>query len=161
MDLKNFFDEFGTHDKVIEYFIKNDLIYKDFKCEKSNNQTRLVFKTHWIFICCKSDCRAEKSAFYGTILFNSKIDYSRIMICVYLWINKSPLTKIYIMAGLHHNTGGAFINLFKEIIVASLDPDDTIIGGNGIVVEIDESKISKTKNNVEEHLIFGELKELK
>ena len=149
MDLKQFFDEFGTHDKVIEYFIKNDLIYKDFKCEKCNYQTSLIVKNHWIFRCWKSDCRAEKSTFYGTVLFNSKIDYSRIMICAYFWINKSPLTKIYKMFGLHHNTGGNFINLFKEIIVASLYPDDTIIGGNGIVVEIDESKIIKTKKNME------------
>ena len=107
-----------------------------------------------MFICPRSGCRTEKSAFYGIILFNSRTEYSRVMIYAYLWINKSPLTKINNMSGLNHITVSYYVNLFKEIIISSLDPEDTIIGGDGVVVEIDETKFGKT-NNKEEIWIFG------
>ena len=29
-----FFEVFGTHDKVIDLFIKNEFIYQNFKCER-------------------------------------------------------------------------------------------------------------------------------
>ena len=163
MDLVKFFEIFGTHEKVIDFFIKNGFIYKDFKYEKENcgSITSLAFrKNNWVFRCHRSGCGAEKSAFYGTILFNSRVDYSRIMICAYLWINKSPLTKINNMSGLNHITVSYYVNLFKEIIISSLDPEDTIIGGDGVVVEIDETKFVKINNNNKEIWIFWELNEV-
>ena len=156
MDLIQFFNVFGTNEKVIDFFIKNDLIYKYFKCEKCDYSTSLTLKKgHYKFRCCRSDCRCEKSAFYGTILFNSKVDYTRIMLCAYLWLNKLPLTKIYETSGLNHITGADYISLFKEIILSTLESEYNIIGGDGIVVEIDETKISKKTTNKEDIWIFG------
>ena len=146
---------FGRNEKVVDFFIKNDLIYKDFKCEKCNYSTSLTLKkNNYKFRCCRSDCRSEKSAFYGTILFNAKVNYTKIMLCAYLWLNNLSLTKIYENSGLNHITGAAYISLFKEIILSSLEQEDTQIGGNGIVVEIDETKLSKNTTNNEDIWIF-------
>ena len=60
MDLIEFVNSFGTHDKVVDFFIKNELIYKDFKCEKENcgaNTSLVLRKEYWVFRCCKSGCR--------------------------------------------------------------------------------------------------------
>jgi transposase-like protein len=59
------------------------------------------------------------------------------------------------MSGLNHITASGYINLFKEIILSSLDSEDTIIGGDEIVVEIDESKFGKINKNKDELWIFG------
>ncbi|CAG8608377.1 854_t:CDS:2 [Acaulospora morrowiae] len=40
-----------------------------------------------------------------------------------------------------------YMKYFRELVIQSLEDDDTMIGGNGIVVEIDESKFSKGKKD--------------
>lgn len=39
----------------------------------------------------------------------------------------------------------AFHEYFRQLVGSALKEEDTIIGGNGIVVEVDESKFSKRK----------------
>ena len=73
----------------------------------------------------------------------------------YLWLNKSPLTRNYSICGLNHITAADYIGLFKEIILSSLNPEDTIIGCDGIVVEIDETKLIKNNINKEDGWMFG------
>jgi len=51
------------------------------------------------------------------------------------------------MTGNSKQTISNFITLLRQVVSTSLDTDDTIIGGDGIVVEIDESKFGKHKYN--------------
>ena len=45
------------------------------------------------------------------------------------------------------NTVTAFTGYFRQLVGESLDIEDTVIGGEGIVVEIDECKLGKRKFN--------------
>jgi transposase-like protein len=49
------------------------------------------------------------------------------------------------MPGLSRQTSCDYISAYRELIANSLTSDDTMIGGDGIIVEIDESKFGKRK----------------
>src|SRR5215813_11075282 len=51
------------------------------------------------------------------------------------------------MTGHSKQSIANFISLFRQVVATSLERDDTIIGGEGITVEIDESKFGKRKYN--------------
>jgi hypothetical protein len=64
---------------------------------------------------------------------------------VYLWLAGCNNSSIVSITGHSNTTISSYISLFRQVVSASLDRDDTIIGGEGIVVEIDESKFGKRK----------------
>jgi hypothetical protein len=41
----------------------------------------------------------------------------------------------------------AFNGYFRQLVASTLESDDTIIGGEGIVVQVDETKMGKRKYN--------------
>jgi hypothetical protein len=43
------------------------------------------------------------------------------------------------------NTITTFTSHFRQLVSESLEDDDSIIGGGGVVIEIDESKLGKRK----------------
>ena len=63
----------------------------------------------------------------------------------YLWLAGCNNSSIVSITGHSNTTISSYISLFRQVVSASLDRDDTIIGGEGIVVEIDESKFGKRK----------------
>lgn len=51
------------------------------------------------------------------------------------------------MTGCSSKTVRSFEQFCRQLIAGDLEPEDTIIGGEGIVVEIDECKLGKRKYN--------------
>lgn len=64
-----------------------------------------------------------------------------------------------LITGHSSHTIAAYYSIFRTIILNTLVEEDTIIGGDGIIVELDESKFGKIKYNlghrVEGVWVFG------
>jgi len=69
------------------------------------------------------------------------------MFLAYLWLACCSTSSIITLSGHSSKTVVNFIDNFRSLVTTSLDQDDTIIGGDGIIVEIDESKFGKRKYN--------------
>ena len=67
------------------------------------------------------------------------------MMIEYLWLCKSSYTTVRMMTGHSPNTISDYIRLFRELIVNTLEDYDQMIGGEGITVEVDESKFGRRK----------------
>ena len=52
-----------------------------------------------------------------------------------------------VATGCSSKTITAFTKYFRQLVSESLEDEDTIIGGDGIIVEIDEYKLGKRKYN--------------
>jgi len=65
----------------------------------------------------------------------------------YLWLTKVEATKIVEMTGFHHNTVKLWTDRFREAITMDIQAfgDENMIGGDEVIVEIDESKFGKRK----------------
>ena len=77
----------------------------------------------------------------------------------YFWLSRVPMTSCIEMTGTSSHTCCDFAAHFRQLVADSLETEDCIIGGPGIVVEIDESKIAKRKYNRGHHIegawVFG------
>jgi hypothetical protein len=65
----------------------------------------------------------------------------------YLWLLGSSHKSIQSMTGHCDKTVTALLKFFRKLVQDSLDEDDSIIGGEGIIVEVDEAKFGKRKYN--------------
>ncbi|CEF59263.1 Hypothetical protein SRAE_X000101400 [Strongyloides ratti] len=68
---------------------------------------------------------------------------------VYLWLWKNPSNSIKSQCEVSSATVCSFLDYFRQHVVDALETEEYVIGGEGIVVEIDETKMGKRKYNRE------------
>jgi hypothetical protein len=64
-----------------------------------------------------------------------------------MWLNKLPVKTIIQINVMSSKTVCSFMGYFRQLISDAVETEDVMIGGEGIVVEIDETKLGKRKYN--------------
>ena len=100
-----------------------------------------------IFRCKHPLCRAARSGFTGTFFARHKAPVNRIVEAAYFWLAKSTNKQIETYTGMSNVTVSSLVNYFREHVADTLDEIDFVIGGQGVTVEIDETKLGKRKYN--------------
>ena len=129
-------------------------------CSKcGNGKMRLKPKKTSKYNSICSKCRYERSLTKGTFFQNSKIPLNKILLFGYTWLTKCNWSQIQTLVGVSEEVATNYLGFYRQLVSLDLDEDDTVIGGPGIVVEIDESKFGKRKYNrghrVEGFWVFG------
>lgn len=63
-----------------------------------------------------------------------------IMRMAYLWLLKTPTLSIVTAVGSSTRTVCAFTTYYRQLVQEAICDEETMIGGEGIVVELDECK---------------------
>jgi hypothetical protein len=82
-----------------------------------------------------------------TFFAGSNLKCHQILYLGYLWVNEVSPTTACNMSGHSTLTIGRFYYHFRQLVSSCVGTDDCIIGGPGIVVEVDETKMGKRKYN--------------
>ena len=70
-------------------------------------------------------------------------------------------TTAVTLSGLSKNTIASYYKMFRDLVAASMDVEDGQIGGEGIIVEIDETKMGNGNTTEDtESREYGSLEEL-
>lgn len=77
----------------------------------------------------------------GTFFFGSRLGPSTILYLAHLWLNRVRTTSAMGITGHNSETVAAYYRHFRQLAADMLLVEDQIIGGDGIVVEIDETKL--------------------
>lgn len=108
--------------------------------------------------CMNPDCKWEwkpgveysSSFFRQSILQDCKLPKNEIVHLLYLWLIKATHTQVCQQLGWHNTTATRWLLLCRQLVTEMMiaQPHDNImIGGHGVIVEIDESKFAKRKYN--------------
>lgn len=133
-----------NEEKTIQFLKDNHVFYEINHCEHCGSSLSLYGKN---YRCNKHGCRKWKSILQHSFFAKSRLKCNDILFIGYLWLsgcNRAVMTK---MTSHSSTTITEFINYYRQLISISLNDEDQIIGGPGIIVEIDESKFGKRKYN--------------
>jgi hypothetical protein len=140
MSLKSLRNIFFDEEECINFLLEKDILKNKQNCEICNSQ---VTRYTNYYRCKNRDCSKIESVFKNTIFFNSNIKCCDILLIGYFWLCKLNYTSISMMTTFSSITIIKFVNLFRDLAISKLVPEDFIIGGKNIICEIDESKFKK------------------
>ena len=99
------------------------------------------------FRCKNKECRKTISVRKDTIFYGKHLECSQVLFLSYLWLAKIGTSAAMTMSGFSPNTVVSYYKQFREAMENTLELDDTFIGGEGTIVQIDECKMGKRKYN--------------
>jgi hypothetical protein len=83
----------------------------------------------------------------GTFFSRTKLPVHKILFLAYHWLAGGTRDYMCIVGGFAKQTVTDFFGHLRQLAADSLEEHDCIIGGEGIRVELDESKFGKRKYN--------------
>lgn len=130
----------------IRFLEENGVFYERLKCPGCGND--MDKQLNWVrFRCPAKRCRKELTIKKHTFFEGSMLRTNQIMLLAYFWLSGVTSKCSQTMTGFSSATVATFYGHFRQLVATALEPEDCIIGGPGIVVEVDETKIGKRKYN--------------
>jgi transposase-like protein len=88
----------------------------------------------------------------GSFFARNKLRCHEVLYLGYMWLTKASYTTALIQTGHSSPTVTEYYSHYRQLVITDIDTEDTVIGGQNIVVEIDESKFGRRKNNRGHHV---------
>jgi hypothetical protein len=89
----------------------------------------------------------------NTFFANTRLQAHEILLMARLWLAKVSVCSAVELTGHSEKTVVSFWKYFRQLVESDIEPEDTVIGGDGVIVEVDETKLVKRKYNRGELLI--------
>jgi hypothetical protein len=107
-----------------------------------------LMRKHELMVRCTKDiCRKAVSIFKGSFFAGQRLKCCEVLYLGYLWLTHCTHATIMHHTGHSEHTVTSYMVYFRQLVSEMIDTDDTIIGGPGVVVQIDETKFGKRKYN--------------
>ena len=137
---------FFSEDACVNYLMRYGVFYDVITCKKCGLALKLDFG-RLSFRCSARTCRTEYSYRIFTLFYGSKLDCSEILHLGYLWLTGATWTVTQIITGHSEKVITAFYGHFRILVASMLEDVDQVIGGDGVEVQVDETKLGKRKFN--------------
>jgi len=95
--------------------------------------------------CGIRHCRKEIGYAKDSFFYRHVLSCSEILLIGYLWLKQDKMTSVEVTTKHARPTIVTYMKRYRQLVIRTLDDDDTVIGGPGVVVEVDESKLGKRK----------------
>jgi hypothetical protein len=100
---------------------------------------------HWK--CTSGGCRKQESFLKTSFFGQSRLPVNEVLEIGYYWLVGCGRDDILKITGHSPNTITDYMNHYRHHVASSLESDDTVVGGEGVEVQVDESKFGKRKYN--------------
>ena len=140
-------DVLSDEQACLDWLIAQDILETPTKCSKCGGVDFKRVKKSRQYRCTWYQCRAGVSVLDGTFFTGRKLPLHTIMCMAYFFLMQAPRKLIMTVSGVSTRRASKYTAEFRLLIAEHLEDDDTLIGGPGIIVEIDESKFGKRKNH--------------
>lgn len=128
--------------KCIDFLFEQNILYANPNCTLCLAAMRREKK---LWRCKNFRCNKTCSIFTGSFFAKARITCDEVMHIAYLWLTKASYSTALIHT--HHSspTITEYYNYLRQLVTDNLNFEDTMIGGENIIVEIDESKFGRRK----------------
>src|SRR5215813_4509619 len=142
-------DIFNDETQCIRFLLRRGVFCQVNQCDECGAEVTLSGKAYQ---CKRRNCRKKVSLLRGSIFAKSKLSCNKGLHLGYLWLSGCSHKTIMDTTGFSKPTITKFLEYFRQLVGGALDADDMVIGGPGVVVEIDESKFRKCKYHRGHHV---------
>lgn len=149
-----------TKENVVSFLQEKGLLVQTKHCDCGHDMAIQKFSQcsdGYAFRCNR--CKKTKSIKDGRFFRNTSISLSKIMQLVFLWIMDTPVTTTENLLQISSRTAVQWYNYCRDVCSFKMVSLQQLLGGEGVIVQIDESLMFKRKNNmgrvVQQHWVFG------
>jgi len=151
VEMAGVFDNPGT---ALRYLVLHGVLEVPENCSRPACLGRMrvsnLLKPYLYRCSRKRTCGMALSIYKDTFFGSTRLPANKVLLIAYLWLTKSLHTSMITQVGVNANTITNWTNSLRGLVtwdIENLDLADAPIGGEGIIVEIDESKFGKRKYN--------------
>jgi hypothetical protein len=156
-------DIFFNEQACIEFLRQHGALFSTIVC--CCGHTLTLNSSRRTIRCTARECRKEYSQFYGSYFAKTILPTHKILFLAHFWLTGGTTTSAIKFFRFSSRTVCAQYGWFRQLIADSLDENDMMVGGDGVIVEIDESKFGKRKfhrgHHVEGVWVLGGVKRTK
>jgi transposase-like protein len=144
--LNDFLNRFPTEEATISQLLDCKVFYETYPCSHCDtpmkrNDQKAIFRCN-NYSCSK---RSMVSMRIGTFFYGSRLGCKEILQMAHLWLAKTSVTTAVLLTGHSSATISSFFKHFRQFAQSSLKTEEQVIGGEGIEVQFDETKLGKRK----------------
>lgn len=165
-ELKNLIS--GPIDMVIEYLRRKRILKSFMFCHYCNNIMKEVRATRIndqsVFKCCNKMCskfETTRSIRDDSVLSNFNIGLDKVLLLLFCWFENLLVKNTVSFSGCSRHTVIKFYDMIRTKICLFMNNNQLKLGGEGVVVQIDESmfrhkpKYHRGRSTGEEIWVFG------
>lgn len=161
MKLYEFLDICNNYDKLIDFLIKQKVIHGSMNCIKCGKEMKFN-RQNLIFLChttsyiknrnrkrVKIQCNLKVSAYKNSWFEQSRFPIQNVCRFIGYHLMLRPPRQAFMEneLSISSKTAVDWASFCRELCVLWIDKNSVQIGGDNIIVEIDEAKVGKRKYN--------------
>lgn len=149
MNLLQLSSHVGDKASSVRFLQQHDILHNPRLCDNGHVMTLSLSDRQDRWRCRNVACRTDIPLRAGTWLANSRLSYRDIILFVYCWSFEMTSVKFCDRElGICQSAFVDWSNYLREVCAFTIINNPLVIGGPGLVVEIDESLFSRRKNHV-------------
>lgn len=136
--------------EILQWCQGQGLISRRYACPSCSGEMSLVKRSiadGFEWRCSKEGHNIRRSVRKGTWFSNSHLKIADILLFTHFWVSECSAKYICENLSISSNTYSDWASFCREVCLKSNFSDITMLGGEGVIVEIDESKFGKRKYN--------------
>lgn len=141
MDIAKYLDKEET---AIKYLLKEGIINETKKCCRCKSEMKICYDRR-LYRCYKKSCRKQISIFKTSFFSTSKLKINEILWISYLYLHKTPISEIVKTVGVGSEAVCNWTSYVRQLLAENINYEQVQIGGEGIIIEVDETKLGKRK----------------
>lgn len=146
---KEFTRKFPDDETTIQYLRDREVFYTKYDCPECQVEMKKYNRPDR-FVCTRRSCTKRGkgvSSRIGTFFYTTCLPVIDILSLAHMWLCEFTVKSCIVYTGHSPNTVCTYFRHFRKLVTSALTETDSIIGGEGVVIEIDETKLGKRKYN--------------
>ena len=142
---KNIEFAFASEIACIKYLLEKEVLNNRESCPFCSSGLMKRYKSKPKIWHCNNKCNKKIPIFSGSFFAKNKIKCHDLLRVAYKWLSGQKYTDIVRQVGHSSVTVSSHLRFCRELVAMDTETEDGVIGGPGMVVEVDESKFGKRK----------------